>query len=284
MKYLIVALLCTLATAKITVQGAYSKKNVKLTEDAVLFNGLIFSFAALIFSWQAINADAVIWIYSALFGVFSAAFQICYTKALSVGNVSLTVLIVNLSMIIPVAVSVFAFNESLSLTRVIGILLTLVTFFVVTDVKNTEKCSLKWVLLAMASMLANGALSVTQKIFGKTEWSSQSGAFVSRAYIVAAVLSLVVYFFIRKRGTTSQKKNYTIFAYAAATGIILTVFQLFNTYAIATVSGTFLFPAYSGGCVVFSAILGLLIFKERLNARQAIGVSIGAVALVLMNF
>ena len=284
MQYLIVVVLCTLATAKVLVQGAYAKGNIKRIEDATLFNGLIFFVAALLFFWHAIYADAKIWLFSMVFGILSVAFQVCYTKALTIGDVSLTVLIVNLGMIIPITVSVFAFGESLSVTRLIGILLTIVTFFVVTDVKRTEKCSVKWILLAMATMLVNGALGVTQKLFGKSEWSAQSGAFVSRAYIVAAVVSMIVYLLIRRGGTVSHGKNPVIFGYAVATGIILAIFQLFNTYAITTVNGTFLFPAYSGGCIILSTISGLLIFKERLNVRQTIGVGVGVIALILMNF
>ena len=169
--------------------------------------------------------------------------------------------------------------------RVIGILLTLVTFFVVTDTKETKKYSLKWILLAMTAMLANGTLGVIQKLFGKSQWSAQSGAFVSQSYIVAAVISLIIYLLLRRKDTNvSRIKNPAIFAYAAVTGVILAVFQRFNTYAVTTVNGTFLFPAYSGGYIVFSTISGLLIFKDRLNARQTIGIAIGVAALILMNF
>lgn len=138
MKYLIVVWLCTLATAKVTVQGVYAKKNIKTVGDATLFNGLIFFFAALLFLGQAISGSGEIWFFSVLFGILSVVFQTCYSKALSIGNASVTVLIVNLSMIIPIAVSVFAFDERLSVARMSGILLTLVTFFVVTDVKKQK--------------------------------------------------------------------------------------------------------------------------------------------------
>jgi len=284
MKYLIVVWLCTLATAKVTVQGVYAKKNIKTVGDATLFNGLIFFFAALLFLGQAISGSGEIWFFSVLFGILSVVFQTCYSKALSIGNASVTVLIVNLSMIIPIAVSVFAFDERLSVARMSGILLTLVTFFVVADVKKTKKYNLKWILLAMAAMLANGALGVIQKLFGESNWEAQTGAFVSRSYIVAAVVSMIAYLLLRRKENTSRKSPRIIFAYAAATGIILAVFQLFNTYAISTVNGTFLFPAYSGGCIILSTVSGFLIFKERLNARQTIGVAIGVVALILMNF
>jgi multidrug transporter EmrE-like cation transporter len=66
--------------------------------------------------------------------------------------------------------------------------------------------------------------------------------------------------------------------------VILAVFQLVNAFAVKTVDGTFLFPAYTGGFIVFSVFTSVFIFKEKLNLKQIIGLIIGLLALVLMNF
>jgi drug/metabolite transporter (DMT)-like permease len=282
MKYLIVLGLCALATLKVTTQGVFAKKKVKTLADATLFNGLIFFFAALIFSVQAFGAPIEVWLYGTVFGVLCVVFQITYTKALAQGNVSLSVLLVNLGTVFPILVSFFVFDEELSVMRVIGISLTLATFFIVTDMK---KCRLRGVLPAFFAMIANGALGITQKLFGESQLSAWRAAFVSRAYIVASATSLVVYLVIMRFGKgISIAKNPSILAYSAATGIILALFQFFNTYAVSTVDGTFLFPAYSGGCIVLSTVTGVLLFKDRLSARQTIGVTFGILALIFMNF
>ncbi len=282
MKYLTVAVLCLLATSKVTVQGLFAKKNIKSSRDATFFNCLIFSFAALLFLWQAVKASHQIWFFGMLFGILSVVFQVYYSKALASGNTSVTVLIVNLGMVFSIAVSVLLFEESLSLMRGIGILLVFAAFFTVTDIKAFN---LKGLAPALVAMLANGGLGVVQKLFGKSEWHTESTAFVSCSYIVATVASFLFYLLLaRKTESEERNKKPSIFIYAAAAGLILAVFQLFNTYAISTVDGTFLFPAYSGGCIVFSTLSGVFILKDRLNLKQAIGVGIGVVALVFMNF
>jgi drug/metabolite transporter (DMT)-like permease len=285
MKYLIVLLLCTLAISKVTAQGAFAKKNVKDLSGSLLFNGLIFSTVAILFSWQVVNASVPVWIYGVLFGAFSAGFQICYTRALALGNVSITVLVVNLSMIFPIMVSFLVFNESMSVMRIIGIVLTIASFFVVTDFGERKKLNFKWLLLAFAAMLFNCALTITQKVFGKSEFTSQNEKFIACGYISAAVISLLIYLIIRRKtDLLSIPKKPSILLYAAMAGTFLATFQFFYTNAISTIDGTFLFPAYSGGCIVLSTVFSLVFFKERLDKKQILGLIIGTAALVLMNF
>jgi multidrug transporter EmrE-like cation transporter len=78
--------------------------------------------------------------------------------------------------------------------------------------------------------------------------------------------------------------NKSFFFYAIIIGCILGCFQLLNTYAIATINGTFLFPTYAGGSIILSTALSLLWFRERLHGKQAISLIIGIVAIILMNF
>lgn len=285
MDYLLIILLCTLSTSKVITQGAFARKNVKTVNDSSLFNGLIFVFSALLFVWRAVGASPMILPFAAVFGVLSVIFQICYTGAMIEGNISLTVLMVNLSMIIPMGVSYFVFGEGMSPLRIVGIVLTVITFFVVTEFKGKGKTSGKWLLLAVLAMLADGGANVVLKFFGESQWRDEREAFVSCAYIVAAIASLTFYLLTSRRGKgISIKRQPKIFLIAAITGAILALFQLVNAFAVDRIDGTFFFPAYTGGCIIFSVFTSIFIFKERLTVKQVVGISVGIVALVLMNF
>lgn len=285
MDYLLITILCALATSKVVAQGAFARKNVKSVSDSTLFNGFVFVFSALIFVWRAIGASPMILPFAVGFGVFSVIFQICYTAALTQGNISLTVLIVNMSMIIPVCVSYFVFDEKLSPLRILGIILTVITFFIVTEFKGGKKSSKRWLLLSVMTMLADGGAKIVLKFFGESAWRDEREAFVSCAYIAAAIVSLAFYLITLRKGKgISIKRSPQIFLVAAITGVILALFQLVNAFAVKTVDGTFLFPAYTGGFIVFSVFTSVFIFKEKLNLKQIIGLIIGLLALVLMNF
>lgn len=121
MRYLIILLCAFLSCAKVTVQGSLAKKNVKCTNDSILANCLIFAFTSIIFSFSfksTINTNIIC--YAVLFGILSASFQIFYALSLKTGPFSITGLLINLNMIIPVSFSLIFFNEELTMLKAIG--------------------------------------------------------------------------------------------------------------------------------------------------------------------
>ena len=66
-------------------------------------------------------------------------------------------------------------------------------------------------------------------------------------------------------------------------GLILGIFQIVYTYSVASFDGTLLYPMYSGGSLLFSAISSVIFLKESLTHRQKISVLIGCMALICMN-
>lgn len=284
MKYLTVLVLCVLATGKVTLQSLFGKKSVKTVSDAVFFNGLIFAFSAILFSVNAVGCSKSVWGYAALFALFTVLFQLTYTKALAEGNVSLTVLFVNLSMIFPVIVSAAVFNETISALRFVGILLTVISFFIGTDFKSGSMSG-NWLFLTLCAMFANGGIAITQKVFASTGFNGEASAFVACSYIIAAGVSAVIYFGLSLCG---KPKGYcvgkNILVISFLTGITLAVFQVLNTYAISKIDGTFLFPVYSGGSIILSAIAGIFLFRDKISKKQLCGIVSGIIAVIFMNF
>ena len=76
MEILIILFLCVAATAKVTIQSRFAKLHVQTAADAVLFNGLIFMCAAVIFSYGLFNCSLETILYGSLFGLFAVIFQV----------------------------------------------------------------------------------------------------------------------------------------------------------------------------------------------------------------
>lgn len=284
MDFIIIFVLCLLATSKVTLQGLFSKKNVQSIADGLFFNGLIFLFSAIVFIRNAFSFSSGVVLYGMIFGSLTVLFQLCYVKAMSCGNVSLTVLIVNLSMIIPIAFSIIVYKEQLSPLRFSGILLAFISLAL--NLTKTEEASTSknWLWISLLASTANGSLAVCQQIFGKTQWGSLTKEFVAWSYITAAVVSLVLFFILKSKGfSISFKLKPIVFIIGSAVGIILSVFQVVNTRAISTIDSTLLFPAYNGGTLILSSITGVLFLKDKLKRNQAISIVIGIIAIVIMN-
>ena len=283
MDLFIILILCVLATIKVTLQGLFAKKNIRSFSDGVFFNGLIFFFAALIFFKNIVDFKIGIFLFGCSFGILTVLFQLCYIKAMSCGNVSLTVLIVNLSMIIPIIVSVIFYKEQLGFLKLLGILLTFIALCLNVDKEKGVRVK-KWFILCLLASLANGALAVCQQIFGKTEWKGETHSFVAWSYIIATVFSMLLYLFFKAKGDgITFKIKPSVFLYSLSVGVILGVFQLINTKAIANIDGTLLFPTYNAGTLILSSLSSILILKDKLTNNQKISIFIGIVAIVLMN-
>ena len=187
-------------------------------------------------------------------------------------------------MIIPIATSVLCFGEELGVLRFIGILLTVVALVLNVSKGGKSTDFKKWLFLSLAASLANGGLAIILQLFGKSEWSDQNKAFVAWNYIVAAIVSFILYGILKLRGNgITFKLKPSIFGIALCVGIILGVFQALNAYAVSTIDGTLYFPTYNGGALVLSGIAGVLLLKDKFKLNQFISLLVGIVAIVLMN-
>ncbi len=285
MQYLLIFLLSILASVKISFQSAFSKKTVKNTADILVFNFFVFLFSGLLFSIGIITVSPTVLGYAFFGAFFTVLFQLTYTKALSMGNVSLTTMIVNMGMVINVIISYLAYNEPMSWIRFLGIVLTLMTFVICTDFRNSKPSEKKWYAYTICAMLATTSASGVQQAFSKSRYSAQNGAYVAAVYLLGSIFILFTYIFLKKKGEGKTFKiDKRVITLALATGICLGLYKFTSTYSMTVIDGTFFYPARAGGSIVFSALSGVLIFKDKLNAKQKLSVIIGIVAIILINF
>lgn len=285
MKYILVLVLAILSTVKLGFQSKFSKKQVKKPADVLIFNFFVFLFSGIIFSYGLIGADKEVLLYGLAGAFFTALFQLSYTQALSIGNVSLTVMIVNLGIVLNVLISYLFYKEPLSWLRVIGIILTVITFVICTDFKKSQKAEKKWLFFAISAMITTTAASGVQQIFSKSQYASQNRAYVSCVYLIGSVLIILAYALLSRSGNGKTFKiNKHIIFLAMASGICLGLYKFVSTYSLTVVDGTFFFPARAGGIIVFSTLAGVLIFKDKLSLKQKLSVAVGTVAVVLINF
>lgn len=286
MQYLLILAPCLIATVKMVIQGAFGKKNVKTLTDAAFFYFGIFLVASLIFSYRFPSASGMCWLFAAVFGAFSAAFQLFYTRALATGPVSLVGLFVNLAMLIPVTFSVIVYKEPITLLRSIGILLILVSFVLSLERGSAKQQEGKsWIFYALVTMLANGACAIVQKIYVKTAGAAADGqTFTACCYLTASVLCLSFFFVMHRRGRAlGYRVGKSFFGYVLLLGLLLGGFQAINTYAVSQVVGTLYFPGYYGTSIVMAMLAGVLVCKDKLKVRQVAAILVGTAAVIFVN-
>ena len=290
MEFLIILLMCVLACTKVTLQSSYSRGRNSIDAQKHLFNVFMFGTISLMFLPTLFDGKPHTYtlVFGIIVGALSALFQFSYLKAFSTGRVTLTVIINNFSMLIPMVYSIIFLDEGFGYIKLIATLLAAVSFFLVVKRDKNEKdidgkVKIKWLIYTMLLFFSGGICSAIQKAYAVKIEEIQVFEFVAITYACAMILSLGLFGFERvthreeKVGITGK-----MVLFAVLVGLSLGIFQCVNTYAPSVIDGTVLYPAYNCGIAVLIAIIGAIVFKERLTVKQYIGSAIGIAAVVLL--
>lgn len=294
MEYLLLPVGWALASLKVTLQSKFSKSAKHTLSQNVFFTAIMFSVISLMLLPSLFDGgvSGTTVLYAALLGSFSLLYQILYVIALSMGRMTLTVIINNFGMLVPMLVSVLFLNEEFTPFIGIGAALALVSLCLTVVNKSGKGKAIKnngesvlWLMLALSLFLSNGIASTCQKLYTVTASNElQPIEFVCIAYMVAAVEAFAIFGFLapkdKKKGIKLISKS-TIIA-GCGVGATLGIFQCVNTLAISLIPGAVYYPAYNCGTSIVLALIGAVLFKERFTVRQYIGIGVGVVAILLL--
>ena len=290
MIFLIILLMCALASTKVTLQSSYSRGRNSSEAQKHLFNVVLFGTITLMFLPTLFDGPIHphTLAFGAVVGALSVLFQFSYLKAFSTGRVTLTVIVNNFSMLIPMVYSIIFLGEGFGYIKLIATVLAAVSFFLVVKKDKNEKdidkkVKIKWFIYTMLLFFSGGICSAIQKAYAVKIEEIQVFEFVAIAYFCAAVLSLALFGFERVVHRDQKvEASGKMVLFAALVGLSLGLFQCVNTYAPSIIDGTVLYPAYNSGVSVLIAIIGATVFKERLTVKQYIGSAIGILAVILL--
>lgn len=285
MYYLLIPLMCILASSKAMIQSRFAKNMTKTPVDALVFNGIVFVVTALFGALSLFKGiDLPTLVAGSIFGFASVCFQLFYVEAFSTGPVSMTVLVVNSGMMIPILVSHFLYHEALTPNRIIGIIITLFAFYFACGRGQEEKVNGKWLFFLVLAFLSNNTATITQKIYTNSFDSLNPSAFVPVSYLSALLMTVAVVWVMHLRGVrTSFRFGPRAAGTAGAVGAILGTYQLISLRAVKMIDGTILYPLCNGGTTLISTLASTILFRERLSRRQKISVVLGITAIVLMS-
>lgn len=295
MTLLIIPLLCLLAVTKITLQSGYSKSGRIDLQSNVFYNGIMFAAAAatlLPFTFKG-EVSLQTLLFGILMGFLSFSFQVFYICAFSYGKMSLTVILNNFSMILPMIVSFVLFKENFGVLNRLGTVMALMSFVLTASLRKEEKVQsdklkekTKWLLFTALTFLCNGMISVDQKIYSMKAAEFQVFKFIFTAYTTATLLSLIAFGLLKLKNADTDKAEciyHTGYVFTfVVSGILLGLFQCLNTYAASVIKGTVLYSTYNCGASVLSVLVGRFLFKESLSKRQYAGLLFGIASIALL--
>lgn len=287
MNYLTLALCLALASSKVIMQSSISKMEIKSQSDALVYNllmlgitGALFS----IFSWKGGVSKSTL-LCGAAYGVSTAAFQVLYTKALSSGPISLSVMIVSFGNMLSVLYGVAFCGEKLLVHNIVGLILIISAVVLNADFSsvNKSRISLKWLLTALAGMAANGLVVITAKV-QKQLCPGEDAEMMRIAYITGSLVLAMVFFFSRKtrESVTLIPLRARFIIKVILVGTILFFYSRVFMLCLGRLPVSIVSPVMNIGTTVLVALFGILHFKDSLNLCQKISLCLGIPAVLLM--
>lgn len=285
MIYLLISILAsTLIFVIFTLLGKY-KIN---TLQAIVVNYFTAFITGVLSSNETLNTKEIInkdWFYGALFlgFLFIIIFNIMALTAqrngLSVASVSS-----KMSVIIPAIFGIYMYNESLSLLKTAGILLALLAVYLTSIKAKSGKTHLKNLWLPIVVFLGSGIIDTLLKYIETSYVSKNSiSLFSATIFAIAGIIGIVI---ISAQAIKGELKfDYRSIFGGVALGIVnyYSIYMLLKALQINNFESSNIFTINNVSIVMFSTLLGLLFFKEKLNLLNWLGIAAAILSIALVT-
>lgn len=224
------------------------------------------------------------------FGVFFAAASIFSFKCSKMGYMSISSVIINLSMLIPVAFSFFVYKEPIFVTTIIGFVFLVITFILSSlgSKQQSKGDYKKWLVFIVLAFIANGMSAVVQKQYKLESGAESIMLFMSIAYFTAAVIFSASFIFGKG---LKEVKEYEINRSVAVKFVVMLLLGGLGSCAgngllailCTEVDAGILYPCINGGLCIVASLASFIIFKEQLSKAKILAIISGVTAIVFLN-
>lgn len=283
--YLLLACSIILAVAKSSFVKKYSSNAPDKNSPIFFFNLAIYGIAALLqlsffgvphFSWWTI-------LPAAGYALSCYFMQLFLMKSMAIGSMALSSLFCMYGMLIPTVAGPIFFGEDFSIWQGVGILLMVLAIYFSADVRKSDSSvSKKWLIFALLTLLFSGMVGLFEKVHQTGPDKSEISSFLSFAFLFIATLNAVILPIARKRekNPPSLKKG---LIFAILTGSIIVFYSRINLTLAGALDTMIYYPISSGGAVLLTLIVSVLIFREPLRRNHIFCFASGTAAILLLG-
>lgn len=225
-----------------------------------------------------------------LFGAITAVQQVMTSAALSAGPFSYTSVIISMSTILTALSGLMFFGETVRPTQLVGIALMLgcLALSVKKEEDDQKQKTLRWIGMSLLACLCSGGVGIMQKVHQSSTHRNELTMFLIVAFACSFVFSLVSMAVQKKRSADKQGaaasgvSTWKLIGLFLAGGVGVALNNLINLYLSGVVASAVFFPIVNGGGLVLITVASLVLFREKLSARQWVGLGLGIVATLLL--
>lgn len=259
------------------------------TKQAIVINYMsaflfgLWSYESSINTIEIINSS---WLYGAIILglLFITIFNL---MAITAQNNGLSVVSVasKMSLIIPIIAGIFLYQEVLNPLQITGIVLALVSVYLVSVKKDRLKGLSKSLILPLLVFLGSGIIDSSLKYFEYFYLSKENiPLFSACIFLFAAIFGSIWMIGIQKY----RPSAFTLKSISA--GLILGIVNYYSIYflikalKIEWLNSATVFTINNVSIVTLSSLIGFIAFKESISKSNFLGIMLAIIAIVLISY
>lgn len=271
------------------MQSAAAKFYNKKNDDAMVFNLFKALSALILFTAAGVLSGGLTFhagtaAYGTLYGIMLCVSMYSGYKALVLGPMAITSLIVSFSVIIPLGYGILFCNEELTAFKITGLAFLVVSIFFANVNKihasSERKKDFRWGIYVALTFLTNGCCSVIQKIHQTVYKEMYCIEFMLSAMLFGCVVFAVINL---KRNTVKNIITQKGKEFAVMSGVSNAIAGYGTIRLAGLENASVLFPAISAGTILCTLLCGLILFGEKLKINHIIAVLGGIAAVVFLK-
>jgi drug/metabolite transporter (DMT)-like permease len=223
--------------------------------------------------------------YTLLLGILFISIFFAIGETSQKMGVSVSMVSAKLSVVVPIVFALLFFSESLTVFQIAGIVLSLLAVYFISQKYNDGSAKTKniWILPAIV-FIGSGIIDTTLNFIQKRFIPA-----VSEAYVITTVFSIafvlgalfLTYLVVFKNEKVAFKNVY----WGMFLGIpnYFSMLFLVKTLSFFPTASATIFPINNIGIVAASTLVSVLLFKEKLNTKNIIGLTLSLIAIALIS-
>jgi len=199
-------------------------------------------------------------------------------------GVSVASVATKMSLVIPVILGVYFYDEKLSAIKVIGIVLALSSVYLASIKESNTLFNVKSLLLPFLVFLGSGAIDASIKYLEETHIPEVEIPLFSSIVFFAAGLSGVLFILARtpKHPLQLNVKN-SIAGISLGIPNYFSIYYLIKSLRSDVFNSSSVFTINNVSIVLFTTLIGILLFKEKLSLKNWLGITLAVISILLMT-
>lgn len=216
------------------------------------------------------------------------------TLAIQCGYLSLSGLIMSLSLVLPTLYGVIFLHNPVNLFFWIGMAALIASLVLVNvefkkkksdiNAKNLQpkkKFNFKWLIFITLGAVGNGFSSISQTAQQTAYAGDKKNELMILALTIASIAILIASLIMERKSIKESIKGTLI--WGSSSGLATGVLNYSVMLLVGLMDAALLFPLISGGSLLITFVLAMIIFKERYKILQYVGFVLGLLSVVLLN-